>query len=91
MRMELDKLHARICGGELTFDFRAEYVGMVMKKATEILDDWNTKENPQLHPYPAILIFHEFPEVTYDHLGEIVSSLQDRGFVLVDFDPEKIY
>jgi peptidoglycan/xylan/chitin deacetylase (PgdA/CDA1 family) len=91
LRMELDKLHARICGGELTFDFRAEYEGMVVKKATEILDDWNTRENPQLHPYPAILIFHEFPEVTYDHLGEIISSLQNEGFILVDFDPEKIY
>jgi hypothetical protein len=91
LKMELDKLHTRICGGELTFDFRAETEAMVVKKTLEILEGWNTKENPQLHPYPAILIFHEFPEVTYDHLGEIVGSLQDRGFVLVNFDPEKIY
>jgi peptidoglycan/xylan/chitin deacetylase (PgdA/CDA1 family) len=89
--MELAELHARICGGELTFDFRAETEAMVVKKTLEILEGWNTKENPQLHPYPAILIFHEFPEVTYDHLGEIVGSLQDLGFVLVNFDLEKIY
>jgi peptidoglycan/xylan/chitin deacetylase (PgdA/CDA1 family) len=90
-KMELDKLHTRICGGELTFDFRAGSEAMVVKKTLEILEGWNTKENPQLHPYPAILIFHEFPEVTYNHLGEIAGSLQDRGFVLVNFDPEKMY
>jgi peptidoglycan/xylan/chitin deacetylase (PgdA/CDA1 family) len=89
--MELDRLGARICGGELTFDFRALSEGMVVKKALEILQTWNTRENPQLHPYPAILIFHEFPEVTYDHVREIVSQLQDEGFVLVNFDPQKIY
>jgi peptidoglycan/xylan/chitin deacetylase (PgdA/CDA1 family) len=91
LKMELDKLDARICGGELTFDFRAESEAMVVKRTLEILEAWNTKGNPQFHAYPAILIFHEFPEVTCDHVGEIVSSLQDRGFVLVNFDPEKIY
>ena len=91
LEMELRQLHARICGGELTFDFRAESEGMVLKKTLQILEDWNTKENPQLHPYPAILIFHEFPEVTCDHVGEIIGSLRNQGFVLVNFDPEKIY
>jgi peptidoglycan/xylan/chitin deacetylase (PgdA/CDA1 family) len=89
--MELKRLGARVCGGELTFDFRAVSEGMVVKKSLEILEAWNTRENPQLHPYPAILIFHEFPEVTYDHVPEILSQLQDRGFLLVHFDPEHIY
>ncbi len=89
--MELDRLGAKVCGGELTFDFRALSKGMVVKKSLEILQAWNTRENPQLHPYPAILIFHEFPEVTYDHVREIVSQLQDEGFVLVNFDPQEIY
>lgn len=88
---EVESLGARICGGELSFDFRAASVEMVKTKTKEILEGWNTRENPQLHPYPAILIFHEFPQVTFDHIGEIISYLQDQGFMLVNFDPELIY
>ncbi|MGB7063435.1 MAG: polysaccharide deacetylase family protein [Candidatus Zixiibacteriota bacterium] len=88
---EVEKIGARICGGELVYDFRTSSPGKIKTRAAEILEGWNTKENPQLHPYPAILIFHEFPKVTYDHVGEIISYLQDRGFVLVSFDPDLIY
>jgi peptidoglycan/xylan/chitin deacetylase (PgdA/CDA1 family) len=88
---EAEKIGARICGGELVFDFRSSSEDKVKKKAAEILEGWNTRENPKLHPYPAILIFHEHPEVTYNHIGEIISYLQDRGFVLVNFDPNLIY
>ncbi|MGB2770009.1 MAG: hypothetical protein WBC88_09830 [Candidatus Zixiibacteriota bacterium] len=73
------------------FDFRTSSPTKVKGKATKILEGWNTRENPQLHPYPAILIFHEFPKVTYDHIEGIISYLQDRGFVLVNFDPDLIY
>jgi|GEM_PF-787091 len=88
---EVQKIGARICGGELTFDFRSSSEDKVKRMTAEILQGWNTKENPRLHPYPAILIFHEFPEVTYNHIGEILSYLQDLGFVLVSFDPDLIY
>ncbi|NIM97136.1 MAG: polysaccharide deacetylase family protein, partial [candidate division Zixibacteria bacterium] len=88
---EAEKLGIRVCGGELTFDFRAPSVGVVMTKAQEVLEGWNTTENPQLHPYPAILIFHEFPELTYGHIEEIISYLQDQGFVLVNFNLETAY
>ncbi|MGB2979956.1 MAG: polysaccharide deacetylase family protein [Candidatus Zixiibacteriota bacterium] len=88
---EAAKIGARICGGELVFDFRTSSPTKVKGKATKILEGWNTRENPQLHPYPAILIFHEFPKVTYDHIEGIISYLQDRGFVLVNFDPDLIY
>jgi peptidoglycan/xylan/chitin deacetylase (PgdA/CDA1 family) len=88
---EVEKTGTRICGGELTFDFRSSSEDKVKKMTSEILRDWNTRENPRLHPYPAILIFHEFPEVTYNHIGEILSYLQDLGFVLVSFDPDLIY
>jgi peptidoglycan/xylan/chitin deacetylase (PgdA/CDA1 family) len=88
---ELQKAGVRVCGGELTFDFRSPSVEMVKIKTEEILQAWNTKENPQLHPCPAILIFHEHPRWTYDHIGEIVSYLQDRGFLLVHFDLEHAY
>jgi peptidoglycan/xylan/chitin deacetylase (PgdA/CDA1 family) len=85
------KIGARICGGELTFDFRSSSEDKVKKMTAEILESWNTKEDPRLHPYPAILIFHEFPEATYNHIGEVISYLQDRGFVLVNFDPALAY
>ncbi len=88
---DLEKLGARVCGGELTFDFRAASAEMLKSRSLQILEQWNTRQNPQLHPYPAILIFHEFPDVTYDHIGEIISHLQDQGFVLVHFDPQLIY
>jgi len=88
---EVEKTGTRICGGELTFDFRSSSEDKVKRMTAEILQGWNTRENPRLHPYPAILIFHEFPEVTYNHIGEILSYLQDLGFVLVSFDPDLIY
>jgi len=88
---ELEKLGVRICGGELTFDFRAPSVEILKNRTEKILEGWNTEQNPQLHPYPAILIFHEFPEVTYNHIGEIISYLQDRGFLLVNFDLDLAY
>jgi hypothetical protein len=88
---EVEKIGARICGGELVFDFRTSSPGKVKDRTVEILEGWSTKEKPQLHPCPAILIFHEFPKVTYDYIGEIVRHLQDRGFVLVHFDSNLIY
>ncbi len=88
---ETEKLGYRICTGELLNDWEASSTAEVQTRAEEVLEAWNTREDPRLHPYPAILIFHEFPEVTYDHIGEIISYLQDRGFVLVNFDPNLIY
>jgi peptidoglycan/xylan/chitin deacetylase (PgdA/CDA1 family) len=88
---EIKKLGYRICKGELLNDWKASSFLEVQARAEEVLEAWNTRENPGLHPYPAILIFHVFPEVTYDHIGEIIGYLQDRGFVLVNFDPNLIY
>ncbi|MFH1335718.1 MAG: polysaccharide deacetylase family protein [Candidatus Zixiibacteriota bacterium] len=82
----------KICRGEMLQDWESPAnLKEVEEKAGQILADWNTRDNPQLHPYPAILIFHEFPEVTCEHIGEIVRYLQDRGFELVDFNPDQIY
>ena len=88
---EAEKIGARICGGELVFDFRTSSPSKVRGRAAKILEGWNTRENPKLHSYSAILIFHEHPTVTYNYIGEIISYLQDRGFVLVNFDPDLIY
>ena len=81
----------RFCTGELLDDWEAESIEEIQTRAEEVLESWNTREDPRLHPYPSILIFHEFPELICDHVGEIISHLQDRGFVLVDFDPDLIY
>ena len=88
---EAEKIGARICGGELVFDFRTSSPSKVRGRAAKILEGWNTRENPKLHSYSAILIFHEHPTVTHNYIGEIISYLQDRGFVLVNFDPDLIY
>jgi peptidoglycan/xylan/chitin deacetylase (PgdA/CDA1 family) len=90
-RMALE-LGYKICHGEMLQDWESpKDFKKVEEKAVEVLSGWNTRDDPQLHPYPAILIFHEFPEVTYDHIGEIVRYLQNRGFELVNFDPDQIY
>lgn len=88
---EVRRLGYRFCTGELLDDWEASSVEELETRAEEILESWNTREEPSLHPYPAILIFHEFPELICEHIGEIISYLQDRGFVLVNFDPNLIY
>ena len=88
---EVRRLGYKICTGELLDDWEASSVEEIQTRAEEILKSWNTREDPRQHPYPAILIFHEFPELIYDHIGEIIGYLQDRGFVLVNFDPDLIY
>ncbi len=82
----------KICRGEILNDWEpSSNLAQLEERAVQVLESWNIKENPRLHPYPAILIFHEFPEVTHDHIGEIIRYLQDLGFELVNFDPEQIY
>jgi peptidoglycan/xylan/chitin deacetylase (PgdA/CDA1 family) len=88
---EAGKLGYRFCTGELLDDWEASSIEEIETRAGQVLESWNTREDPTLHPFPAILIFHEFPELIYDHIGEIISHLQDRGFVLANFDPDLIY
>jgi len=89
---EAKKLGYKICRGEALYDWdSSSTVEKIKQRAEQILENWNTKENPRQHSYPAVLIFHEFPEAVYNHIGEIISYLQDRGFILVDFDPVIAY
>lgn len=53
------------------------------KKAKAILEKWEKDE-------PVVLIFHDNRPTTYDHIGEIISYLEDEGFALVHFDPNRI-
>ena len=42
---EVEKTGTRICGGELSFDFRSSSEDKVKKMTAEILQGWNTREN----------------------------------------------
>ena len=89
---EAKELGYKICRGEALYDWdSSSTMEKIKQRADQILESWNTKENPRRHPYPAILIFHDFPEAVYNHIGEIISYLQDRGFKLVNFDPVLSY
>ena len=58
-------------------------VNEIKQKTQSILAAWNK-------PYPCVLIFHDIRPATYEHLDEIVGNLQQQGFRLVDFDPERL-
>jgi len=58
-------------------------VEAVMKNTESILNEWNKS-------YPCVLIFHDNRPATYEHLTEIVNNLQQQGFRLVHFEPERL-
>lgn len=58
-------------------------VDEVKQKTQAILAAW-------AKPYPCVLVFHDNRPTTYRHLDEIVSHLQQQGFRLVHFDPERL-
>lgn len=58
-------------------------VAEIKNKTVSILTAWNES-------YPCVLIFHDNRPTTYQHLGEIVSHLQQQGFRLVHFDSKRL-
>ena len=56
---------------------------MIKAKTAALLRNWDK-------PYPCVLVFHDIRPATYEHLDEIVSSLQQKGFQLVHFDPARL-
>jgi peptidoglycan/xylan/chitin deacetylase (PgdA/CDA1 family) len=66
-----------------TWPILSESADFVKLKALWELTHW--QENK-----PCVLFFHDIRPVTCDHIGEIVSDLQEVGFTLVDFDPGRI-
>ena len=58
-------------------------VAEIKNKTVSILAAWN-------EPSPCLLIFHDNRPTTYQHLGEIVSHLQQQGFRLVHFDAKRL-
>lgn len=55
----------------------------VAENTRVILENWD-------EPVPCVLVFHDIRPATYEHLGEIVASLQQQGFRLVHFDPARL-
>ncbi len=51
-------------------------VAAIRQKTQSILAAWSK-------PYPRLLAFHDSRLITYRHLDEIVSNLQERGDRLV--------
>jgi peptidoglycan/xylan/chitin deacetylase (PgdA/CDA1 family) len=58
-------------------------VDMIKQKTQSILAAWS-------RPYPCVLIFHDTRPITYQHLDEIISNLQQQGFRLVHFDAKRL-
>ncbi len=84
VRKTAKQLGYQIVMGEMAGDASPGIkVEEIKKKANSILASWS-------HPYPCALIFHDILPSTYEHLGEIVSNLQQEGFRLVHFDPERL-
>ncbi len=58
-------------------------VGLVKWYAEQILKSWDEDE-------PRVLIFHDVLPVTHKHIGKIIEHLQNEGFTLTQFDPERL-
>ncbi|MES2623673.1 MAG: polysaccharide deacetylase family protein [Pseudomonadota bacterium] len=58
-------------------------VEMIKKHTEALLTEWD-------EPYPCVLVFHEMRPATNEHLTEIVTNLQQKGFTLVHFDPARL-
>ena len=58
-------------------------VNGIIEKAQSILATWSK-------PYPCLLVFHDIRPTTYEHLDQIIVNLQQQGFRLVHFDPERL-
>lgn len=56
---------------------------IVKSKALRILEGHDEKT-------PALLVFHDIFAPTYNHLGEIVTWLEQQGYVLAHFDARRI-
>jgi hypothetical protein len=56
----------------------------VKNNALEKLSNWRSEGQ---HREPCVLIFHDIRPATYQGIGEIIQSLKEEGFHLVNFDP----
>jgi peptidoglycan/xylan/chitin deacetylase (PgdA/CDA1 family) len=84
VRETANQLGYRIVMGESVGDaIPGMTVEGIKKKTRSILAAWSK-------PYPCLLIFHENRPTTYRDLDEIILNLQQQGFQLVHFDPERL-
>ena len=64
-------------------------VNDIKEMIKDLVERHNTRASPKSHPEPAILIFHD-DRPSSQHISEIISYLQDNGFILVHFDPDLV-
>ena len=84
LREIAERLNYRIVMGEAVGDaIPGMTVAAIKEKTQSILAAWSK-------PYPCVLLFHDSHPATYGHLHEIVSNLQQQGYSLVHFDPERL-
>jgi peptidoglycan/xylan/chitin deacetylase (PgdA/CDA1 family) len=84
VRETANRLGYQLVMGELVGDTTPNVtLDEIMKGTESILQAWSK-------PYPCVLIFHDNRPTTYEHLTEIVESLQQQGFALIDFAPERL-
>jgi peptidoglycan/xylan/chitin deacetylase (PgdA/CDA1 family) len=69
----------------------ALFLSFLKSNVKDYLKDWNTKAEPQRKTLPTILIFHDYRDLIYDHIGEIVDELRASGFELVPYDNLKAH
>ena len=84
VRETAERLGYKIVMGEPAGDaIPGMTVNEIMEKTESLLAAWSK-------PYPCLLIFHDIRPATYEHLAEIIGNLQQQGFRLVHFDPERL-
>ena len=52
---------------------------------------WNTREQPQLKPKPAVICYHEMHDPIPDSIDAIIGRVRDRGFVFQHFSASRLY
>ncbi len=84
LRETANRLGYQIVLGEPVGDtIPGKTVDEIKQKTQSILAAWSK-------PSPCLFIFHDNRPITYQNLYEIVSNLQQQGFRLVHFDPERL-
>jgi len=76
--------------GEIDFIWPPEdWEDIADNTITYLKDKWNTKAQPLLKDKPAILCYHEHFDPIPGHMSDIVQRIQNKGFLLHQFNPSK--
>ncbi len=67
----------------------SKWRGVAKSTESYLQEKWNTKEYPNKKDSPSIICYHEYHDSIWMHMKDIVKYLQDKGFVLESFSPDK--